>query len=43
MTFIEQAFGLSPDNGSGLTELALVLVALLAVALFVLRRRAASA
>jgi hypothetical protein len=38
MDFIEQWFGISPDGGSGATEMLYVLVAALVVALFVLWR-----
>ena len=41
MDFIEQWFGISPDGGSGATELLFVLVAILIVAMFLLRGRIA--
>jgi hypothetical protein len=39
MHFIEQLFGFSPDGGSGLTELLLFLVPVVAVLLVLYRRR----
>ena len=39
MHFIEQFLGLSPDGGSGATEVTYALTAMLAVALVLLRRR----
>ncbi|HKV91640.1 MAG TPA: hypothetical protein VJW20_03720 [Candidatus Angelobacter sp.] len=38
MNFIEQLFGLSPDAGSGLTEMLFLLVLLTMIGAFVLRR-----
>lgn len=39
MHFIEQLFGLSPDGGSGLTELFLFLLPVVAGLLVIYRRR----
>lgn len=39
MDFIEKAFGLAPDNGSGLFEVTLFLVPVLVVAAIAIRRR----
>jgi hypothetical protein len=39
MNFIEQFFGLSPDSGSGLTEMILLLVPITLIVALVLRRR----
>lgn len=39
MDFIERLFGISPDAGTGVTELTIVLVPLLAIGLFAVRRR----
>jgi hypothetical protein len=41
MDFIEQWFGISPDGGSGATELLFLVVALLIVAIILARRRIA--
>jgi len=41
MDFIEQWFGISPDGGSGATELLFLLVALAIVAMILARRRIA--
>jgi hypothetical protein len=38
MDFIERLLGFSPDGGSGLTELSLVLVPVIAVAFLITRR-----
>jgi len=39
MDFIERLLGISPDAGTGVTELTIVLVPLLAIGLFAMRRR----
>ncbi len=39
MNFIEQFFGLSPDAGSGLTEMIFLLVPITLIVALVLRRR----
>ena len=39
MDFIEQLFGLSPDNGDGSTEILWLVVLAIAVAVFVYVRR----
>lgn len=39
MTFIEQVFGLAPDNGSGSLEALMLLIPIVALAVFQLRRR----
>lgn len=41
MDFIEQWFGISPDGGSGATELLFIIVAILIVIMFLARRRIA--
>lgn len=40
MDFLERLFGFSPDNGSGLFELALFLVPLFALAILIVARYA---
>jgi hypothetical protein len=42
MDFIERIFGISPDAGSGLTELALMIVPVVCIATFAMRRRVRS-
>ena len=39
MDFIEQWFGISPDGGSGATELLFIVVAVLVLLMFLARRR----
>jgi hypothetical protein len=39
MTFIEQVFGFSPDNGSGSLELLILLIPIAAFALLRIRRK----
>jgi putative effector of murein hydrolase LrgA (UPF0299 family) len=39
MNFIEQFFGLSPDAGSGLTEMALLFVPIVIMVVVTLRQR----
>jgi len=38
MDFVERIFGLSPDNGSGLYEVALIALMAIAAAVWMLRR-----
>jgi hypothetical protein len=38
MDFIERWFGISPDGGNGVTELSYILLALVVVAILLLRR-----